>query len=188
MQSRQDGFSLVDTMVSLAVFGILSAMALIQVGQSVPAMRADGAMRVVMGQLNQARELAISQRRYMQVRFTAPNQMQIIRTNVNTTGTVIGTTVLSTVFFEGAVTFNKFASIPDTPDAFGMPSAINFGTATTLQFTTEGLFVDQTGNPLNGTVVVASPNIVNSSRAVTIFGSTGRVRAFRWDGRSWVRV
>jgi hypothetical protein len=161
-------------------------MAIVQVGQSVPQMKADGAMRVVIGQLNTAREMAISQRRYMQVRFVAPNQLQILRTNVNTAGTVTGTTVLSTVVFEGGITYNRFAALPggNTPDGFPMASSINFGTATTLQFTTEGMLVDQAGNPLNGTVVMSGP-VINSSRAVTIFGSTGRVRGYRWTGNAW---
>ena len=188
MQSRQSGFTLIETMVMLGIVGTLSAMAIIQIGQSAQQMRADGAMRVVMGQLNTARELAISQRRYMQVQFTAPNRIRVIRTDVNTSGNVTGTTLLSEAFFEGGVTYNRAASIPDTPDAFSGSSSINFGTATTIQFSTDGSMIDQSGNPLNGWVAMAMPNIVNSSRAVTVFGSTGRVRAYRWNGSSWVRV
>ncbi len=188
MESRQSGFTLLETLVMLGIVGSLSAMAIVQIGGAASAMKADGAMRVVMGQLNTARELAISQRRYMQVRFVAPNQIQTIRTDVNTAGTVTGTTVIASVPFESGVTYNKIAGIPDTPDAFGMAAAINFGTATTIQFATDGQLIDQTGSPLNGTVVMTSPNDVVSSRAVTVFGSTGRVRAYRWNGRAWVRV
>jgi|CXWL01.1.fsa_nt_gi Tfp pilus assembly protein FimT len=188
MQSRQSGFTFLDILVTLSIAGTLSAMAIVQVGGAASAMKADGAMRVVTSQLNTARELAISQRRYMQVRFIAPNQVQTIRTDVNTAGTVIGTTVLSTVAFEAGVTYNKVAGLPDTPDAFGLPSAISFGAATTIQFATDGQLIDQAGNPLNGTLVMTSPNDAMSSRAVTVFGSTGRVRAYRWNGRAWVRT
>jgi hypothetical protein len=41
---------------------------------------------------------------------------------------------------------------------------------------------------LNGTIVLASPNILNSTRAVTVFGSTGRVRGYRWNSKAWVLV
>ena len=172
----------------LAIVGILSTMAVAQIGQAVPQMKADGAMRVVMSQLNTARELAISQRRYIQVRFLAPNQIRIIRTDVDTSGTVTGTTTLSTVTFEGAVTYNKLGGIIDTPDGFGLASAIDFGAAATIQFATDGQLISETGSPLNGSVVLATPNNVNSSRAVTVFGSTGRVRAYRWNGRAWILV
>jgi prepilin-type N-terminal cleavage/methylation domain-containing protein len=188
MQSRQSGFSLLEMIVMLSIMGILSTMAVVQIGQAVPAMKADGAMRVVMSQLNTARELAISQRRYMQVKFVAPNQIQIVRTDVNTAGAVIGTTVLSAVLFESGITYNKITGLPDTPDAFGMSASVNFGTATTIQFATDGELIDQTGGPLNGTIVLASPQIKNSSRAVTIFGSTGRVRGYRWNSNAWVLV
>jgi prepilin-type N-terminal cleavage/methylation domain-containing protein len=188
MQSRQSGFSLLEMLVMLAIVGVLSTMAVLQIGQAVPAMKADGAMRVVMGQLNTARELAISQRRYMQVKFLTPNQIQIIRTDVNSSGTVTGTTVLSTVTFEAGITYNKLAGVIDTPDAFGMTSAVNFGAATTIQFATDGELISETGSPLNGTVVLASPNIKNSTRAITVFGSTGRVRGWRWNAAAWVMV
>ena len=188
MQSRQAGFSLLEMIVMLCIIGILSTMAVLQMGQAVPAMKADGAMRVVMSQLNTARELAISQRRYMQVKFLAPNQIQIIRKDVDTSGTVTGTTILSTVTFEAGITYNKLSGIPDTPDAFGMTTSVDFGTATTIQFATDGELISETGGPLNGTVVLASPSIANSSRAVTLFGSTGRVRGWRWNSKAWVMV
>ena len=172
----------------VGIAGVLSTMAFLQIGQSVPAMKADGAMRVVMSQLNTARNLAISQRRYMQVKFVAPDQIQIIRTDVNTAGAVTGTTVLSTVTFEGGITYNLIAGLPDTPDAFGMGTAVNFGVATTIQFATDGQLIDQAGGPLNGTMVLAKPQIENSSRAVTVFGSTGRVRGYRWNSRAWTLV
>ena len=84
------------------------------------------------------------------------------------------------------------AGLPDTPDAFGNASAVTFATATgsplEIKFATDGTFVNQDGLSLNGTVFVALPNQRLSARAVTVFGSTGRVRAYRWDGRIWKRV
>jgi len=34
-------------------------------------------------------------------------------------------------------------------------------------------------------VFVTLPNVVLSARAVTVLGSTGRVRGYRWDGSGW---
>ena len=46
------------------------------------ALTGDGAMRVVLAQMNQARELAITQRRNMRVTFTGSNVVQIMREEV----------------------------------------------------------------------------------------------------------
>jgi hypothetical protein len=54
-----------------------------------------------------------------------------------------------------------------------------------MKFTPEGTFVDELGQTLNGTVFVALANDTLSCRAITILGSTGRVRAYRWDGSQW---
>ena len=87
-------------MFVLAFMGVLSSMAVLQINVSRPGLKGDGAMRVVLGQLNQARELAITQRRYMRIEFTAPNLVQIVREDTITT-----TTTLSSVLLEGGLEF-----------------------------------------------------------------------------------
>jgi len=189
VRTRQEsGFSLMELVLTIGVIGILSAIVVAQIGQAVPGMKADGAMRVVMSQLTTARELAISQRRYVQVKFLAPSQIQTLRVDVNTAGAVTGTTIPPPTPFEGGITYNKLSGISDTPDAFGLASAVDFGTATTIQFATDGELVDQAGSPLNGTVVLASQSNKISSRAVTVLGATGHIRAYRWNGNAWKLV
>ena len=146
-----------------------------------PAVKGDGAMRVVMAQLNTARELAITQRRNMRVAFVNSNQVQVTREEVPGPAT----TVLAQVSMEGGATFALFPNVPDTPDAFGKGGAIDFGAAGVFKFTPDGMLVDGNGNPLNGTVYMTIPNQAMSVRAVTILGSTGRVRAYRWDSKHW---
>lgn len=59
--------------------GVIAAMTVAQIGAARPGLKVDGAMRVILGQLNAARELAIAQRKYMRVTFTAPNTVSVIR-------------------------------------------------------------------------------------------------------------
>ena len=68
----------------------------------------------------------------------------------------------------------------------GVPIA--FGAAQTISFNTEGMMVDGSGNPLNGTVFLMIPKNVGSARAVTVLGSVGRVRGYRWNGMIWTRA
>jgi prepilin-type N-terminal cleavage/methylation domain-containing protein len=177
----QAGYSAIEMMMTVGIMGIVASMAVIQIGQSQPALKGDGGLRLVMSQLNTARELAITQRRYMRVTFTNPNQLQIIREEAPGPAT----TVISSVLIEGGVTFGLIAGLPDTPDAFGRNAAVDFGSATQLKFGPDGTFVNQVGQSLNGSVFVALPNLPLSARAVTVLGSTGRVRGYKWDGAHW---
>jgi prepilin-type N-terminal cleavage/methylation domain-containing protein len=186
--SAQAGYSLIELMIVTGIMGVVIGIAVVQIGSSKQGLNGDGAMRVVLSQMNQARELAITQRRNMRVTFGGGNLVQIIREEVP--GPTL--TTISTVVFEGGLQFLTVAGLPDTPEALGNSSAVVFsnatGAATQIKFAPDGTLVDQDGNTLNGTVFVALPSQKLSARAVTIFGSTGRIRGYRWDGMSWKTV
>jgi prepilin-type N-terminal cleavage/methylation domain-containing protein len=179
------GYSAVEMMMAMGIFGVLSAMAVVQIGQARPGLKGDGAMRVAMAQMTSARELAITQRRFMRLNFdTANSRVQIIREEVP--GPAL--TVLASVPFEGGIVFTLVAGQPDTPDAFGRAAAVDFGTATEVKFAPDGTLVNQAGANLNGSIFLAMPGMKLSSRAVTVLGSTGRIRGYKWDGAHWVLV
>ena len=180
---NDNGFTLIDVMLTIGLIGIVSTIAIVQVGEMQLSLKGDGGMRVIAAQLNTARELAITQRRNIQVRFVGTNQLDVVRQEVPA-----GTTLLSSVFLESGVRYALVPGLPDTPDAFGNQQPIDFGAAATLLFTSEGILVDGTGNPVNGTIFLALPGGGRSARSITILGATGRVTAYRWDGAKWVRV
>jgi prepilin-type N-terminal cleavage/methylation domain-containing protein len=181
---RPHGYSAIELLVVLGIGSVVSAMAVFEIGNARPAFKGDGAMRVVMSQMNTAREMAITQRRYMEVVFTNANEIQIVRHDAG-----VATTVLSTIPLEGGVHFELNSSVTaDTPDRFGNDSAVDFGSATKVMFSTEGSLIDENGTTVNGTIYVALPNEPRSQRAVTIFGATGRVRGYKWNGVSWSLV
>jgi prepilin-type N-terminal cleavage/methylation domain-containing protein len=178
------GYSLIELMMTLGIFGVVSAIAVVQIGASRPGAIGDGAMRVAMSQMTSAREQAITQRRCMRLVFDIPNnRVQIVREEVPGPGL----TVLSSVPFEGGVKFSS-TGLTNTPDNFGIGGAVDFGTATEIKFSPDGTLINQVGAMINGTVYLALPSSLLSARAVTVLGSTGRVRGYKWDGRQWVRV
>ena len=92
--------------------------------------------------------------------------------------------MLETVTLEGRLSSSCLPARATRRTASATPPGpcLDFGGATALLFTSEGTFVDQTGDPLNGTVFLSDPQRPNSLRAVTIFGPTALVRAWRWNG------
>jgi len=147
----QTGMSLIEMVVVVGIIGIMTSMAIVQIANSRVALKGDGGMRVVLAQVNGARELAISQRRYMRLNFVAPNLVQVIRED-----TTLTTTTLYSIVLEGGVTFTIPTMVPltDTPDGpsnGGVSSAngINFGAVTNVKFAPDGTLVNQDGVTTN---------------------------------------
>jgi prepilin-type N-terminal cleavage/methylation domain-containing protein len=190
----ETGFSLTEMMIVVGIGCVLGGMATVQIALSKNSARGDAAMRVVLYQMNQARELAIGQRRYMELVFdTTRNEMQVWREDDTAT-----TSLVRSIGFEGGALLGLTAGLPDTPDAFGKSAGTSFtsvknGTfpSTTkltacVKFAPDGTLVDWNGYTVNGTVFIKfASGDANAIRAVTVFGSTGRVRGYRWNGSAW---
>ena len=178
----QTGTSMVEVNIVILLIFAVSGIALVNMQGILPALRSNAGLSDVLAQLRTARELAIAQRRNIEVRFQGNNQIQLVRTDVPT-----GNTVLSTVTLENNVDFRLFGGVPDTPDSFGNSSAVYFRGSTLLMFLSDGTFVDAQGNPLNGSVFLGLNNHPETARAVTVLGATGRVRGYRWTGSRWIQ-
>ena len=103
----------------LGIMGVVGAMGAAQIAEARRSMQGDGAMRLVMSQFNLARQMAVTQRRNMQLQFVGTNWMQIVRQEVPA-----GSTTLVSQAFEGNVTYRIVPSVTlDTPDGFGKTAA-----------------------------------------------------------------
>jgi prepilin-type N-terminal cleavage/methylation domain-containing protein len=183
MSGHEAGFTLVELLVVVGLIGVLGAISVMMLPGAILTSKADSGAARVLSVLRVAREQAISQRRTVRVTFTLPNRIVVSRVEVPGPGT----TVINTVLLENSIEFRLFAGLPDTPDAFGKATAVAFGIATTTSFTSEGGFVDQNGDPINGTVFLGQSNQAMSARAVSIFGPTALIRRWRWNGNQWTR-
>ena len=171
-------------MVTLSIMAIVGGMAAASATDMRRTMQSDGAMRILMAELNTARDMAVTQRRNMEMQFVGGNWVRVVRHEAPG----ITTTVLRSVALESKATFSLAAGVPDTPDAFGNASAVAFGVAQTIMFGTDGTLIDGNGNPLNGTVFLTIGGAPPSARAVTVLGATGRIRGYRWFGGVWTRI
>ena len=177
---RCEGFSLVELTLVVLLMSVIAAFALLNVGGIQPRVGANTAESQTVAQLRRGRELAIAQRRNIEIQFLGDNQIQLVRYDVPN-----GTTVLGTVTLEGDMEFLLFDDIPDTPDMFGNTTAVAFGGAATLIFRSDGTLVDTLGNPLAGSIFLGQPDHPETARAVTILGATGRIRGYQWTGTEW---
>jgi prepilin-type N-terminal cleavage/methylation domain-containing protein len=179
---RAAGFTLIEIMFSVAVIGIMAAVSVPMLQNTIRDARASAAMRVLMGQFAAAREAAMTSRRNVEVKFLGTNQVQLVRIDSGTTSTT-----LSTVALENGLEYRTFTGMPDTPDQFGNAAAVSFGGATRIFFTTDGSLIDINAAPATGSVFLGVANMSITARAVTIMGTTGRIQGYRWDGRQWAQ-
>lgn len=176
------GFTVLELVFVAALVAIVSGMAMMITPAVLARAKSEGAAQTLLAHLRTAREQAISQRRNMLVTFTEGNRVQVLRVDVPGPGT----TPILDARLEQGTTFLQFPGVLDTPDGFGAGQAIDFGAADTFMFTSEGTFVDQNGDELPGTIFIGLPNRPETAQAVTIFGPTAYIRAWRWDGSRWV--
>ena len=76
------GFSLIELMVVVGIAGTIMATAVLVAPGAIRDARADGGMTTVVTALRRAKDLAVTERRDMEVRFVAPNEIQIWRLEV----------------------------------------------------------------------------------------------------------
>jgi prepilin-type N-terminal cleavage/methylation domain-containing protein len=191
-QARQTGFSLLEAVVVVAIICILVATSVIGIQQLLSSSRSDAAANTVVSQLRAARQLAISRRHNVQVTVntsaTAPNFAPSISYVEMATGILTESLPAAvTVPLPPNTGFILQPGQGDTPMGFGNTSAVYIGGVSggpsTMYFSTTGAFMS--GNaPINGTFFVGISGNPNSERAVTLLGSTGRVRTYYWAGVS----
>jgi prepilin-type N-terminal cleavage/methylation domain-containing protein len=182
----ESGFSLLEVLVVVGILGTLAGMAMMVSPAYSAHARAEAGISQVLDVMRSAREVAVSQRRNVEIVFIGLNAISTRRIDIDASGNQTGTTTLRTVELENRVQFRLEPGVPDTPNAFGRASALDFDTAGPWMFTSEGTFVNNTGDPINGTVFMSIPNEANSARAITVIGTTALIQPWHWNGREWV--
>ena len=182
---NESGFSLLEVLVVVGILGTLAGMAMMVSPAFSQHARAEAGISQVLDVMRSAREVAVSQRRNVEVVFIGLNAIRTRRIDIDANGNQTGTTTLRTVELENRVEFRLEPGVPDTPDGFGNATALDFDTVGPWMFTSEGTFVNNTGDPINGTVFMSISSQANSARAISVLGTTALIRPWRWNGREW---
>lgn len=182
------GFSLVEMLIVMAVILITTGIGFITLGPALNQQHLTAAYNTTLMAMRQARDSAVAERDTYLVTFSKasiPNTVSLTR---ESTGVVVVTYQLPK-----DVTFDNEPGIPSspntkpiTPDSFGSgANAIDFGQGigagglTTVYFRPDGSAQDSIGRINNGVVYIARPGNLYSSRAITLWGTTGRLRGWR---------
>ncbi len=175
-----DGFSLVELLVVVAMVAIAVGITIPISQAMVTRSKADSTGREIMSWLDDARSRALTERRNFEVAFdTALNVITITRLEPGG-----GRTTILSRTLPDQMTF-MLGGMPDTPDAFGNGSAVDFDGPSPYMFTSEGSFTDSAGDISNGTIYVGRATEPDTGRAVTVFGATGLTRAWKRYGNKW---
>jgi len=183
------GFSLIELMIVITIILIASAILLMSIQPALKVTRVNNAYNTTLMALRQARDTAIQSQQVYTVAFgtqvVGPNTLSVVQVTQNLTGTVVLNLSLPTdmAFAIQSGTPNGPAVVPD---GFGTASypvdlAVNVppGGTTSVSFYPDGTARNATGLISNGIVYVSRTNDILSSRAVTLWGATGRLRGWR---------
>ena len=184
LRPRSGGFTLIEALVVVLIVTTVAAVSVLNLPPALRAMRVNSAQQMTTATLGRARGLASANQCVYQVDFTLPNRLAITQT---ATGVVVEQSTLPV-----GVNFDAEPGIPSTPattpDGFGsgaITGPIDFDAdfglagATRIYFYPDGSARDQNGHVNNGVIYIARPGELLSSRAVTVWGLTGRVKSWR---------
>ena len=210
-RQREAGFSLLEVMTVLAISIVVSVVSVVSLIPVMSQYRLTNAYNTTLAAMRQARDNAVSQRTSYSVTFSnsvTPNTITVSPTLTGFQGaqSAVVYKLPTDVSFYVASTI---ASVSPTPDGYGAGStAIDFGyTAngvgtggqSTIYFCPDGSAQDAENGAGNcagswdgGVVYIARSSDLLSSRAISVWGATGRMRGWRLypNGSSnyqWVR-
>ena len=163
---RDRGFTLVDTLMTVAVIGIIAGVALPQVSSGLDSMRLGMALRDVERELQFARLKAVSSSRPMRVRFDCPSvgKLRVVE--------LLGTT-----------------AVPDVNDADTATVGAIRCNETTYPYKPTGSDVSRLTRPNNdGPIRLLQPNTTFAAKKTLEFWPDGSVHADAGTGNPWPNI
>ena len=184
--SSARGFTLIEMLIVIVVIMIACGLTFISIQPALRNIRVENAYKTTITAFDTARARATSMRRIYALNFTLPNTITITDATDATVPPILNVSLPPDVAFDaelGIPATNATApdqlgnGQPDGPVCFDI--AVTLNCQTTALFYPDGSVRDAAGNINNGVVYLARPNELMSSRAITLFGLTGRARGWR---------
>jgi prepilin-type N-terminal cleavage/methylation domain-containing protein len=194
--SGNRGFTLLEMLVTVAIGLIMAGVTFIALMPMFKENHVNAAYDTTLSVIRNYRTLSITQSKRYILTFTPPGTITVQYWGVGVPVSPAPVTV-ATFALPPDIQFAVQAGFPaPAPDNFGTGgTAIDFdqgmglGSQNYIMFMPDGSSQDTLGNYDSGVVYLTRPGELYSSRAVSVFGTTGRVRGWRLiqAGNTWVQ-
>jgi Tfp pilus assembly protein FimT len=192
------GYSIVETVIVVALICVLSAIALPQIVAERRLTRSVGVTREILSQMRHARQLAMSQRQAITFQYNnTTKQISIIDHNNNLGAALfldpsypnnVGSVVISTTplassgLFQTEIAYGIPAGLPNGPLADGISMTPLTNNQLDVTFQPDGSVIDITGNPVGRALYIYNNQASQgTSSAISVMGASGRVKIWRYD-------
>lgn len=191
--NAQAGFSIIELLIVIAIILVISAMTWIQIQGTLRKAKSDTAMQTTLAQMRQVHEAAIDQRKIYRLTFNPPGTIQLDRMDLGAGGAFVAV-FQSTTVLPVEISFLIVNGMPNPgPDGLGTgANAIDFGVdngggLNQIFFQPDGSARDNVNRLNNGVVYMGRPNDLQSVRAVSLLGATGRTKPWMISNGAWVQ-
>lgn len=194
---KNRGFTLLELSITLAIGLIMAAVTFIALMPLFNQSHVDAAYDTTLSVIRNYRNQSIAQSKRYIITFTAPGTITVQYWGVGVPVSPAPVTV-ATYTLPADIQFAVQAGFPaSAPDGFGsgivpidFDQGMGQGSLNYIMFMPDGSSQDTLGNYNSGVLYFCRPGDMYSSRAVTVWGTTGRVRGWRLDNQSgfiWVQ-
>lgn len=198
MKFRNDrGFSLLELLTVIGIGMILAGISFMALMPLLKQSHVDQAYDTTVATIRNYRNQSVTQSRRYILTFTAPGTITVYLWGKNATPPDPAPVQVATYALPTDIQFAVQSGFPNPgPDNFGTgATAVSLNACTVLTqncliFMPDGSAQDDAGNFNNGVVYLTRTGDLYSSRAVTVWGATGRTRGWRLynsGSNTWVQ-
>jgi prepilin-type N-terminal cleavage/methylation domain-containing protein len=191
------GFTLLELMITLTIGLVMAGVTILALMPLFKQNKVDAAYDTTMSVIRTYRSQAIAQSKRYIITFIVPGTIQVQYWGVAVPVSPAPVTV-ATYQLPSDIQFAVQAGFPPAaPDGLGNGgTAVDFdqgmglGSQNYIMFMPDGSSQDTLGNYNSGVVYLGRPGDLYSSRAISVFGTTGRIRGWRLynqAGNKWVQ-
>ena len=195
--NKARGFSMLELLITIAIGMTMAGVTFMALMPLFRQNHVDAAYDTTLSVIRNYRNLSISQSKRYILTFTDPGTITVQYWGVGVPVSPPPVTV-ATFTLPQDIQFGVQAGFPaNAPDSFGNGgTAIDFdqgmglGSQNYIMFMPDGSSQDTLGNYNSGILYMTLQSDIYSSRAITVFGTTGRVRGWRLynqSGNTWVQ-